>query len=102
MIRNLLSVLLPFAILPLGLQAQAICKYPFQNPQLPVEQRITDLLSRMTPEEKIFCFGIDPSVPRLGVRGSGHIEGLSYTTFAYSHLKLDAQTISTGKPFTSA
>ena len=26
---------------------------PYQNVQLPPEQRITDLLSRMTPEEKI-------------------------------------------------
>lgn len=56
---------------------QASYKYPFQNPKLPTEQRITDLLSRMTVQEKIFCFGIDPSVPRLGVKGSGHIEGLS-------------------------
>lgn len=52
-------------------------QYPFQNPQLPAEERISDLLSRMTLEEKVFCFGIDPSVPRLGVKGTGHIEGLS-------------------------
>jgi beta-glucosidase len=57
--------------------AQSSYPYPFQNPNLPAEQRITDLLSRMTVEEKIYCFGIDPSVPRLGVKGSGHIEGLS-------------------------
>jgi beta-glucosidase len=57
--------------------AQSSYQYPFQDPSLPAEARITDLLSRMTLEEKIFCFGIDPSVPRLGVKGSGHIEGLS-------------------------
>jgi len=65
-----------FAIV-IGIHGQAKYQYPFQDPNLPAEQRITDLLSRMTPEEKIFCFGIDPSVPRLGVKGSGHIEGLS-------------------------
>jgi beta-glucosidase len=60
-----------------AVMAQSSYKYPFQNPNLPTEQRITDLLSRMTLKEKIYCFGIDPSVPRLGVKGSGHIEGLS-------------------------
>ncbi len=50
--------------------------YPFQNPALDPELRITDLLSRMTLEEKIKALSTDPSVPRLGVKGSGHIEGL--------------------------
>lgn len=27
--------------------------YPFRNPDLPLEERIDDLLSRLTPEEKI-------------------------------------------------
>jgi beta-glucosidase len=58
-------------------EAQSSYEYPFQNPELSAEGRITDLLSRMSLEEKIFCLGIDPSVPRLGVKGSGHIEGLS-------------------------
>ncbi|WP_158792218.1 glycoside hydrolase family 3 C-terminal domain-containing protein [Granulicella sp. L60] len=58
-------------------QAQSSSQYPFQDPALSAEVRITDLLSRMTLEEKVFCLGIDPSVPRLGVKGSGHIEGLS-------------------------
>jgi beta-glucosidase len=42
----------------------------------PVEARITDLLSRMTLEEKVDAFSTDPSVPRLGVVGTGHVEGL--------------------------
>lgn len=42
----------------------------------PVEARITDLLSRMTLEEKVDVFGTDPTVPRLGVVGTGHVEGL--------------------------
>ena len=42
----------------------------------PVEARITDLLSRMTLEEKVDAFSTDPTVPRLGVVGTGHVEGL--------------------------
>lgn len=49
--------------------------YPFQNPDLPAEDRITDLLARMTVEEKIDCMALRASVPRLGVVGSRHIEG---------------------------
>ncbi len=50
--------------------------YDYQDHTLPVEARIDDLLARMTLDEKIACLGTDPSVPRLGIRGSGHIEGL--------------------------
>jgi beta-glucosidase len=48
---------------------------PFQNPDLPAETRITDLISRLTLEEKIDCMARRASVPRLGVQGSPHIEG---------------------------
>jgi beta-glucosidase len=51
-------------------------QYPFQNPNLPADQRITNLLSLMTIDEKIACLGTDPSVPRLGVKGSRHVEGI--------------------------
>ncbi len=50
--------------------------YPFQNPDLPVEERIDNLLSLMTLEEKVACLGTNPSVPRLGVKGTGHMEGI--------------------------
>jgi beta-glucosidase len=50
--------------------------YPFQDPDLPGEKRIDDLLSRMTLDEKVECLGTNPSVPRLGVVASGHVEGL--------------------------
>jgi beta-glucosidase len=56
--------------------AHAETQYPFQNPSLPAEQRIDNLLSLMTLQEKIDALGTDPDVPRLGVHGSGHIEGL--------------------------
>jgi beta-glucosidase len=50
--------------------------YPFFNPTLGVEQRIDNLLSLLTIHEKILCLGTNPSIPRLGIRASGQIEGL--------------------------
>lgn len=50
--------------------------YPFQDPDLPVERRVDNLISLMTLEEKVACLGTNPSVPRLGVKASGHSEGL--------------------------
>jgi beta-glucosidase len=51
-------------------------QYPFQNPDLPIEQRIDNILSLMTLDEKIECLDTNPSVPRLGIKGSGHVEGI--------------------------
>src|SRR6266480_1146361 len=60
-----------------GLAAEsAQYQYPFRNPTLPIEQRVTNILSLMTLDEKIACLGTDPSVPRLGIRGSRHVEGI--------------------------
>ena len=51
-------------------------QYPFQNPELPIEQRIDNILSLMTIDEKIECLDTNPSVPRLGIKASGHVEGI--------------------------
>jgi beta-glucosidase len=51
-------------------------QYPFQNPDLPIEVRVNNILSLMTFAEKVAALGTNPDVPRLGIRGSGHIEGL--------------------------
>ncbi|TFE30080.1 glycoside hydrolase family 3 protein [Cohnella luojiensis] len=47
--------------------------YPFQNPDLPLAQRVTDLVSRFTLDEKInlMCQYQD-AIPRLGVRAYKH------------------------------
>ncbi len=45
-----------------------------ENPQ--IESQITALLAQMTLQEKIDALGTDPSVPRLGFAGTGHVEGL--------------------------
>ena len=51
-------------------------QYPFQNPDLPIEKRIDNILSLMTLDEKIECLDTNPSVQRLGIKGSGHVEGI--------------------------
>ena len=60
----------------LNITAQNSTRYPFQDPNLPTEKRIDNLLSLMTIDEKIVCLGTNPSVPRLGVKASGHVEGI--------------------------
>lgn len=50
--------------------------YPFQNRDLPVEKRIDNLLSLLTIDEKITCLSTNPTIPRLGLKGTGHSEGL--------------------------
>ena len=49
---------------------------PFRDSNLPMEQRITDLLSRLTVDEKISLMGGEPTIPRLGLKFSGQVEGL--------------------------
>lgn len=48
----------------------------YRNPTLSESERLDDLLPRLHLEEKISALGTDPSVPRLGIRASGHVEGL--------------------------
>ncbi|MGW3033334.1 glycoside hydrolase family 3 C-terminal domain-containing protein [Streptomyces sp. NPDC001178] len=43
--------------------------YPFRDPSLPVEARVSDLLSRLTLDEKIsLLHQYEPAVPRLGIQ----------------------------------
>src|SRR5512140_3964243 len=49
---------------------------PYQDPAVPVERRIDDLLSRMTLAQKVAALGTDASVDSLGVKGTGNTEGL--------------------------
>ncbi|MCM3904303.1 MAG: glycoside hydrolase family 3 C-terminal domain-containing protein [Pyrinomonadaceae bacterium] len=51
-------------------------QYPFQNPELPIEERVANIISLLTIDEKIACLSTNPSVPRLGIKGSGHVEGI--------------------------
>lgn len=59
-----LCVLIAFGV---KLQAQPY-KYPFQNPSLTFEQRVKDLVGRLTLKEKVALMQNDAkSVPRLGI-----------------------------------
>ena len=49
---------------------------PYQDARMSADQRISDLLQRMTLEEKVAVLGTDPTVPRLGIVGTNHVEGL--------------------------
>ena len=51
-------------------------QYPFQDPNLQVEKRIDNLLSILTLEDKVNCLGTNPTVDRIGLKGTGHVEGL--------------------------
>src|SRR6266567_577419 len=75
----IVPVFLSFLVGPcnrLSTIAQSDHEFPFQNPALPVEERVNNIVSLMTLDEKIACLGTDPSVPRLGIRGSRHVEGI--------------------------
>jgi beta-glucosidase len=66
-----------FFLLSLGVLAGARAQVPtYADPTASVETRINSLLAAMTLDEKIRALGTDPSVPRLGLRLSGHVEGL--------------------------
>ena len=48
----------------------------YKNPAVPAEQRITNLLSLMTIDEKIDALSTNSGVPRLGVPNFGSSEGI--------------------------
>lgn len=56
--------------------AQQTYKYPFQNPSLSEDQRIDNILSLMTIDEKIDALGVQTGVPRLGIPSYGGSEGI--------------------------
>ena len=57
-------------------RAPAQYEYPFQNPDLPLEERVNNVVSLMTLEEKVAFLSSRPGVPRLGIARAGHVEGL--------------------------
>lgn len=50
--------------------------YPFQNPNLPLEERVNNIVSLMTLDEKVNFMTQRPGLPRLGIPTVGWIEGL--------------------------
>jgi len=73
--RNLANLL---SLVALGLASAFAQKpaYPFNDPTLPTDKRIENLLSVMTIDEKVACLGTRTAVPRLGVPNIGSSEGI--------------------------
>ena len=70
--KNPFALLVSVATLALTLSQPCVCKaqqYPFQDTSLPVTQRVDDLISRLTLDEKIaFLEHQNPAVERLGIK----------------------------------
>jgi len=63
-------------LLAITLRISAQTQYLFQDPNLPLEERVNNIVSLMTVEEKVAFLTSSPSVPRLGIQRMGHCEGL--------------------------
>ena len=81
LILALLATLVPAGFV------SAAGKYPFQfqNPQLPLQKRIDDLLGRLTLDEKVsLLHQFQPAIPRLGIpefkTGTEALHGVAWTT----------------------
>jgi beta-glucosidase len=74
--KNQIAILLCLCTCVLGMGRTQQPNYPFNDPSLPMEKRIDNLLSLMTIDEKISCLGTNTGVPRLGVMNYGNSEGI--------------------------
>jgi beta-glucosidase len=70
-------VVLPL-LLAAGLAQTLAAAERFRDPNLPLEQRVDDLVSRLTLDEKIAMLGqLQPAIPRLGIQAfTNFTEGL--------------------------
>jgi len=63
-------------LLLLNFTGTAQTAFPFQNTTLSDTERIDNLLSLMSVDEKVNALSTNLGVPRLGIRSTGHSEGL--------------------------
>jgi beta-glucosidase len=70
---KMLILLVVFTLFPAFVSSQ---DFPFQNVNLSEDERIRNLISLMTIDEKIICLSTRIGVPRLGVKGTHTVEGL--------------------------
>jgi beta-glucosidase len=59
-----------------AIRGSAQNQYPFQNPEMPLEERVNNIVSLMTLDEKVALLSQRPGVPRLGIRSMMQVEGL--------------------------
>lgn len=51
-------------------------EYPFRDSANALEDRVSNILSLMTLEEKLACLTVSTAVPRFGIPNAGNSEGL--------------------------
>lgn len=73
--KRVTLMFLTTALAVIFVNANSDFEYLFQDPDLPVEERIDDLISQMTLDEKIGIMGFVPGIPRLGVNYTSISEG---------------------------
>src|ERR1700716_3655868 len=67
-LQRFAALLLSFGILSSGAIGQSQKTLPYLDPSLPTQQRVDDLVSRMTLEEKVpQLINTAPGIPRLNV-----------------------------------
>jgi beta-glucosidase len=84
-IRFAAAQVLVIAVLTAPAPSRAQESYPFRDPTLPLDQRIDDLLGRLTLDEKIsLLHQFQPEIPRLDIppfrAGTEALHGLAWTT----------------------
>lgn len=70
----------------------------FNDPAINEEQRLDDLIARMTLDEKVDALGNNTQVPRLGIQASGSVEGLHGVVLGGPTYGDRANTPTTGFP----
>ena len=87
------TIVLPL-LLAAGMAHALAAAEPFRDPNLPLERRVDDLVSRLTLEEKIGMLAqVQPAIPRLGIKaftnfteglhGLGRVRGGSVTATTF-------------------
>ena len=75
------AVVLPL-LLAAGIAQTLTAAEPFRDPSLPLEQRVDDLVSRLTLDEKIAVLGqVQPAIPKLEFdnKGTNDLPSLTLT-----------------------
>ena len=84
---GVLIKMLPVALLAFAPYAVSAQDYPFQNTKLSDDERLDNLISLMTLDEKINHLSpMLPGIPRLGVKGTRIVEGLHGLALSVSQL----------------
>jgi beta-glucosidase len=99
-----LAVAVQLAVAPGLVAADPAGSPPFRDPTLPLETRISDLMSRLTLDERIaFLHQYQPEIPRLGIKlfknGTEALHGLAWSNNVDAG---GAQTFATATVFPQA